>query len=274
MAPVASSTSSASPDSSVSAPTRTATKLSVSSIHAPAAAPEAAADTAPQMAVPSPAMARPATRQKSSDYSGPSNKRGIIGAAVGGFIGMLIWAGLIVATNTEIGWIAWGVGGLTGFAARAIGRGTGPTIGLAAAISAFIAIIGGQFLATRHAVTTFMDGVVKEGYNEHIAYAKEAAAAKDDSEIKAFLVKQAQLDEEDTPAISDSDVNDFKRDELPGLRKAANGQLSRAEFERTNRASLESVFTTKQILLSSLSFWTLLWIALGVGSAYKLGTGA
>lgn len=246
-------------------------KLSVTSVHASAPASVASIASEPPPSAPLPPAARSASPPRSAGYSGPSNQRGLIGAAVGGFVGMIIWAGLIVLTDREIGWIAWGVGGLTGFAARSIGRGTSPQIGFAAAVAALIAIIGGQFLATRHAVNTFVDKAVKEGYDGHIAYAKEAVNAKTDPEIKAFLVKNQEVDGE-TSAITDADVDEFKREQLPNLRKAAGGELSRSEFERTNREAFNSIFSTSRILMSSLSLWTLLWIFLGVGSAYRLGS--
>ena len=40
--------------------------------------------------------------------------RGIIGGALGGLIGAVIWAGISYFTGYEIGWIAWGVGGMVG----------------------------------------------------------------------------------------------------------------------------------------------------------------
>ena len=38
---------------------------------------------------------------------------------IGGAIGAAVWAGVVAVTQYEIGWIAWGVGGLVGYAVAA-----------------------------------------------------------------------------------------------------------------------------------------------------------
>lgn len=41
--------------------------------------------------------------------------RGVVGGIIGGVIGAAVWAGVVYFTGYEIGWIAWGLGGLVGF---------------------------------------------------------------------------------------------------------------------------------------------------------------
>ena len=118
-------------------PAGSATRLSVSGGHQ---APPVQAPAAPQP-LPTP------MRQTTAGTAGPKppgNLRGVVGAVIGGIIGMVIWAGLIVLTETEIGWVAWGVGLLTGYSARLIGRGYSHEMGLAAALAALVAILAGR----------------------------------------------------------------------------------------------------------------------------------
>jgi hypothetical protein len=67
---------------------------------------------------------------------------GVGGALVGGFIGMMIWFLLIKWTHYEIGWIAWGVGLLTGVGARVAGSRPSAALGVFTATCACVAIIG------------------------------------------------------------------------------------------------------------------------------------
>ncbi len=111
----------------VPVPVPTPAVVVASSIRLGAAAPVESPVPMPQAP---PAISPPKKRQK--EYTGPSNMRGIIGAAVAGLVGMILWAVLIIATNREIGWVAWGVGGLVGFGAKTFGKGESDQIGLAA----------------------------------------------------------------------------------------------------------------------------------------------
>ena len=232
-------------------------RLSPASVHTvqPAAAPP----------VPPPAVAT--SSRKTREHSGPSDLRGILGAAIAGLVGMLIWTGLIIATNTEIGYAAWGVGALVGLGAKTLGRGESDGMGLAAAVAALIAILMGQFLATRHAMNRFADGLIDMAYTEHIAYAKEAVAAQNDGQIRTLLAKyEAEDDQSPNPsAISEQQISEFKK-ELPKLKKAAGGQVSRAEYQREHSMNFPISF----ILKNSFSLFTLLWIFLGVGTAYRI----
>lgn len=49
-------------------------------------------------------------------YSRSSIIRGLIGGIIAAVIGGVIWGYLVIATKYEIGFVAWGVGGLAGYA--------------------------------------------------------------------------------------------------------------------------------------------------------------
>jgi hypothetical protein len=116
---------------------------------------------------------------------------GVLGALAGAALGMLGWFLLIKFSGYEIGYAAWGVGALTGAGARVTGVRGRASLGLTAGLLAFVAIIGGQYLAVR-------DAVVAHGL---------------------------------------------------------------------------SGFTEWDVLKAGFSAFTLLWLVLGLGSAYKLGAG-
>lgn len=66
--------------------------------------------------------------------------------------GACAWSGLIIGTGYEIGYLAWGIGALVGFAAlRAGGRGTG--LAVMCGVFCLLAIVGGKWFAYRHFVS-------------------------------------------------------------------------------------------------------------------------
>lgn len=69
-------------------------------------------------------------------------------AFIGAGIGAIIWAAITFATNREVGFVAWGIGGLVGLAVRlAAQENDGPKYGFLAAGVAILAIVAGKFIA-------------------------------------------------------------------------------------------------------------------------------
>ena len=208
----------------------------------------------------------------------PNILLGIAGAVVGGALGMLGWYFLIKATRYEIGYAAWGVGALTGVGARVLGHHGSPLLGICAGACALIAIVGGQFLAARSIVNEDFDAGAKEAYETQLAYAKEAVQAvptEADTEIRAFLASQAAKDggSANPKDITADEIQEFRKDELPKLRALANGKQGRKEFDKKMQEVRSSFIGDFMILKESLSLLTLLWLFLGVGSAYKIASG-
>jgi hypothetical protein len=67
---------------------------------------------------------------------------GIVAAVVGA----AIWAGVTVATEYQIGWMAVGVGFLVGIAVRQFGKGSTPVYGVIGAALAFLGCVLGNVL--------------------------------------------------------------------------------------------------------------------------------
>lgn len=216
----------------------------------------------------------PAGPAKKRAYGEPNLMMGTIGAVVGAFVGMMIWFLLIKATNTEIGIVAWGVGGLTGFVCRVLGAGYSRTLGFVAAGCALVAILGGEYLATQDAFDEFLAEALEGSYERHVAFAQEAVKLETDDQIRQFLADQG--DEAGLPiaagTIMAEDIRSFRDEALPGLRELANGSPPKAEYEENLRETI-SAAARGEVFKVSFSLWTVLWLFLGVGSAWRLGTG-
>ncbi len=73
--------------------------------------------------------------------------KGIITGFAAGIAGAGIWAIIVVLTGFEIGWIAWGIGGVVGAAVAWGSKGSFAAGGVIAVIITIVAIVGGK-LAT------------------------------------------------------------------------------------------------------------------------------
>ena len=79
----------------------------------------------------------------------------VLFGVVAGSVGAAIWAWVSLTTNREIGWIAWGIGGLVGLAVRLASHeeeGDGFLPGLVALIIAILAIVAGKYAAVHLSV--------------------------------------------------------------------------------------------------------------------------
>ena len=205
----------------------------------------------------------------------PGTLTGVIGALIGGVVGMLIWYGITVGTMREFGMVAWGVGALTGWCGRLLARGVSPQLGIAAGAVALFAILGGQFLSTRHVIGNVVNEMAADYAVARVAYAKEGVGATNDAAIRRLLAESES--ENDSPSeaevskVTDAEVQEFKSKELPKLRKIAAGEVSKTQLEKEGREALAAL--DGAALKASFSLWTLLWLVFGVGSAFKIGSG-
>jgi hypothetical protein len=198
---------------------------------------------------------------------------GIAGAVLGGGLGALIWYLIIRFTGYEIGIAAWGVGVLAGVGTRLLARNGSPALGVAAAVCALAAILGGQYFGAKDVVARELAKNFGEAYEERVQFAKQVVAAKDDDELKK-LIALDMADEGQTPnpgAVTDEILAEYKEEDLPELRDMASGKLTKEEFIANFQLIFGSQFTGWNLMKETLSLFTLLWLFLGVSSAFKLG---
>ena len=231
-----------------------------------APAPADTASVAPSRMVPS---STPATSKLDKLGDGGFLK-GMAGALIASLVGMVGWFLLIKATGYEIGYAAWGVGAITGLGARVAGAEGSTKLGLMAGLFAFIAIIGGQYLALRSIAEKEFDKIALVSYQEQLDSANAAVVLASAEETKTFIAKQ---DEVNVSEVTDERLKEFREKELPKFRDLIAGKPSKAEFLSRMNVFKNSFRVQFAMLKESVGLFTLLWIFLGVGSAYKLGAG-
>jgi hypothetical protein len=71
---------------------------------------------------------------------------GIVGGLIGAAIGAAIWAVITMVTDYQIGWMAIGIGFLTGLGMRTLGKGRSPIFGIVGAVLALVGVIVGNLI--------------------------------------------------------------------------------------------------------------------------------
>lgn len=200
------------------------------------------------------------------ESSNPNLARGAcVGAAV---VGALVWGGVSHFSGYEIGWLAVGVGALTGWACvQASGRGT--VMAATAAAFALLAILGGKYMATVWSIGKFVrgDSGVQAHYEELVRDSKDLVALGDEPDDE--LLEQYMEDH----GYVDFTVEEFRDTAAASVREFAtehptvDSYASAIVDETMGHLSLQAIYVSdnpKDLILD------LLFLGLGVGAAFQL----
>lgn len=211
-------------------------------------------------------------RTAAPDPAAGENTGLAIGVAAGGAVaGALIWAAISYFTNYEVGWIAWGVGGLVGGAAVLAG-GRSQTVAIAAAVLAVLGIAAGKVLGFQFAVSAaapelrqrLIDEGAEAGYDELKWDASGLAAledSSDDEQLVAYLEEHGY--EGVTPVM-------FRTEVEPQLRQFhAEQPTFDVWLDGIIEQSVDEV-SAVDLAMSELNAIDLLFLFLGVSTAYGL----
>jgi len=202
--------------------------------------------------------------------------KAVLSGVVAGLIGAAIWGGITYATGVEIGWIAWGVGGLVGLAVRLGASGDeGATHGFIAAVIALASIVAGKFLAVYLFVASLPPfDIPTSPQNMIVGYALDIC---DERAAKGKPVRFAP----GMDAGKASKAEDFPKDVWQEASKqwdklGADGQQAeikkRQEIMRQASQFLQGELRTRGFW-ASFSAFDLLWGFLAVATAFRLASG-
>lgn len=243
-----------------------------------AAAP-AAAETVAEAAVPvAPALVGPAGGPKKvkRGYGEPNMVAGSAGAVVGGLVGLVIWYAMVRYAHIQSGIVAWMVGGIVGFGCRVLGGGYSHNLGLIAGLCALVAIVGGKYVAVQSMFDEAVAEEIGRMYKGMVAEAKKAVQLETEADMRAFLAEGRSARggvKVTTNQITDADLAEFQQKGLPFLRDLATGKTTEAKFKAWARSEMVTLELRGNLLKESLNLWTVLFLFLGVGTAYRLGVG-
>jgi hypothetical protein len=228
-------------------------------------------DDAPE--IPRPDPSRSSVKVYGGGAASPSSRRGASPVLAGILVGIpaaVVWAVIARFTGYEIGWVAWGVGAIVGYAvaksAHEPSASLGPTAAAIAVGSLLLAkililefalppIIQAELLKSPDAIT----GSFVLDMTTHKSFSPELQAVLDQAEAQSGSPSEAQQ----------VDMQVKMRDEVAARIATA----TRAEKERVVRAAADSYlkelgfFGGVKDLFSAID---LLWIFLAVSSAFRI----
>jgi hypothetical protein len=190
---------------------------------------------------------------------------GLVAALLGG----LGWAAIVLFTQYEIGWVAWGIGALVGVA---MGRATPARSGKLAVAAAVLALVG--LLAGKAFVAGGSTGNIADELTENPEYMAGVVAWD--------MYDSGELDAETMAAIeATDDAGDTLSDALwSDMLAQANTRLeSMTEADRRAIAEVAATGIVTQMSVvdgvrAQLSGFDLLWLFLAVGTAFQMMNGA
>jgi hypothetical protein len=201
---------------------------------------------------------------------------GVVGAIAGGVSGMFIWLFLCKATGLRLGFLAIGVGALTGYGAKWLGRCHGVKMGLIALVCALACIIGVQY------ITAAIDAT----YAEELAAAKtilQAVPDGTDEEIRAYLARETvEGAEKPDPNLIPADaIREFREMTWQKMKDLDSGKTTKEQYEEQRHNDVSNPREeVKGTLISqiinrgrALGMLNIFSIVIGAGVACKLGTG-
>jgi len=239
-----------------------------------AAAPEPAADLAPPAETPAEAL-------EPAPEPGPARTGRALAAAAGaGLVGAAGWALLLVLAAYEIGWLAWGIGGLVGWAAvRAGGR--GQVLAGAAALVTVLAIFGGKMLGYALQIHTDSREMATQEALAFDEYEKDAAdwaaltaqGAPAPDAVRAFMAAHDYA-EGDGAAVDAEQLDSFLTHIVPMLAWFHAEEPTREEFAERSAADLRRMIYAESSLtgfvLADLNGIDALFAFLGISTAFGL----
>ncbi len=198
-------------------------------------------------------------------------------------LGALLWKFIAVTFDYELGLIAWIIGGAIGFTAAMSGA-NGRNSAIACAILALLAIFGGKYMTTSYFISeataaistsTEMDGVDQENIfnkmqNDAIQF---STTVSDDISLRKFMAEQGYSDFTDADSVTDEEVSWFKENQQPLLEEILNNSQGFEEWRSAMDDDFQSNISTFDLMIESLGLLDLLFLFLGVSTAYRLGMG-
>ncbi|MCP5022738.1 MAG: hypothetical protein GY930_13310 [bacterium] len=204
----------------------------------------------------------------------------VIGAAIGAAIlGAVVWAGIAIKTDYEIGWVAWGIGALVGFGTMKAG-GIGMRPAVLAAVLAALSILGGRIGATHYSLNASYDAYLEgDKFQGELLDLKSDAldyshlkGEVDDETLTKFLVVH-KYSAADGSQDFDAESLASARANLIPLFKQVRTPTGELNYIEEVRADIKAEYGLLDALKDSLDLVDALFLVLGVGTAFKMVLG-
>ncbi len=228
-------------------------------------------DDAPQ--TPRPAPSRSPVKVYGGGGASSSSPRRASPVLAGVLVGIpaaVVWALIAYFTGYEIGWAAWGVGAIVGYAVAKSAHEPSASLGPTAAVIAVASLLLAKILILEFALPAMAQAELLKSPN-----ATTGMFVLDMTQPKSFSPElQALLDQDDARpgSLSEAQQVDAQRRMRAEVAERV-GNATRAEKERVVRASVDAYLKELGFfgaLKELFSLYDALWIFLAISSAFKI----
>lgn len=207
--------------------------------------------------------------------------KALLAAAGAGVLGVALWAVILVVTRYEVGYAAWAIGAMIGFAAHRMGA-RGFAMGACCAGLTLAAILGGKLVGAQFVVKQELDNVLEQQLTrEAYASARSDADALDelgsepsDAELRTFLVERGFSMVEDPDDVTDDELALFRQETADYLRRIHAESPSYEQWREAVGANVSQYALDTASLFGlireNLNGFDLLFAALGVTTAFGM----
>ncbi|NVK89193.1 MAG: hypothetical protein HWE13_13745 [Gammaproteobacteria bacterium] len=211
------------------------------------------------------------------------NIAAIIAAVVATVIGAFVWQGIAIAFEVELGYIAWGIGGLIGVAALMFDA-RGQTIGIICGVLAVVAIFAGKYMAYDSLKETWQQEFLGFGtefteefrsdYEQEKLFAQEYEQVKyDDEKLKVLIFEWGYTDANQVSDMGDADIAFFRDNVASRLEQLNQNNMTFEQWHASVFATIPEVLSTTDLMKENFGAIDLIFLFLGVGTAYRLARG-
>lgn len=178
------------------------------------------------------------------------------------------WAAIVLITNYEIGWAAWGIGALVGIAMARTTRNRSRGLAVAAATLALVGLVAGKAF-----VLTGSTGAVADQLMENPQYLQGAVAWQmyEAGELHPSTLDAIAATEAAGDTLSDAVWAEML--EQAGARLATLGEEERRALAELTAAGFVQRIGLIDGLVTQLTPFDLLWAFLALGTAFRFMDG-
>ncbi len=204
----------------------------------------------------------------------------LIGGLISAMLGAVAWGLLTWATQWEIGYLAWAIGGIVGFGVARLG-GRGPTMAVMAALLAALSIFGGKMLAIRIMAGKELEaqqdaGELREAYEELRSDAEDFTklASDNEHEHREFMTTHGYTKARKAQAVREDELVRFREETVPSLKRFAQENPDFETWRQEHSNLLARVLNNPRLLangvFADLGIIDGLFMLFGIGTAFRV----
>lgn len=198
----------------------------------------------------------------------PSSGRAIVAGLLAALLGAGIWTAVVAMTGFEVGWVAWGLGALVGFAMSRFTAQRSAQLGVYAAVLAVLGLAIGKVATVRVMLPSLGRDIVME--NEAIlaqAFAVDMRANERFSAQLSLDLARFGADDSLPPPILTRMMDEVQ------ARMATAPPAERERVAAMFTSSVMGDVSLAEQFTATLSFFDLLWFGLAIATAFKFMRG-